>query len=190
LKIIFLHREIFEFHNFYCFKIIFLWKWQGHNVTHPLFAMFMRFLCWNLKPSLKFACCFLLFKKWRLLLMYVELVQLMTYRKIENNINQFFTLKYNTNHVWCFILWFAVCGLLFVCHVLQKVFVLKLGNHLENLHDACCCWKNGIYSPRHTRANGVFRLVNPPLVNSINVVNIVIAWKWIRKFACFILSLH
>jgi hypothetical protein len=34
--------------------------------------------------------------------MYVELVQLMTYRKIENNINQFFTLKYirlDTNHV-------------------------------------------------------------------------------------------
>jgi len=34
--------------------------------------------------------------------MYVELVQLMKYRKIENNINQFFTLKYitlDTNHI-------------------------------------------------------------------------------------------
>jgi hypothetical protein len=34
--------------------------------------------------------------------MYVELIQLMKYRKIENNINKLFTLKYitlDTNHI-------------------------------------------------------------------------------------------
>jgi mRNA-degrading endonuclease HigB of HigAB toxin-antitoxin module len=78
--------------------------------------------------------------------MYVELVQLMKYRKIENNINQFFTLKYitlDTNHLMFYIMVYGLRTIVFFCHVLQKVFVLKLGNHLENLHDACCCWKNG-----------------------------------------------
>jgi hypothetical protein len=39
MKIIFLHGEIFEFpSSIFCLKIfIFNCKWQGHNVTHPLF---------------------------------------------------------------------------------------------------------------------------------------------------------
>jgi len=42
-----------------------------------------------------------------------------------------------------YIMVYGLRTIVFFCHVLQKVFVLKLGNHLENLHDACCCWKNG-----------------------------------------------
>jgi hypothetical protein len=47
-------------------------------------------------------CMFIVVEKMNLLLMYVELVQLMRYRKIQNNINKLFMLKYiklDTNHV-------------------------------------------------------------------------------------------
>jgi hypothetical protein len=40
------------------------------------------------------------------------------------------------------------------------------------------------------KANGAIRLVNPRLINSINVVNAVTMWKWIASSLCFKFLFH
>jgi hypothetical protein len=40
------------------------------------------------------------------------------------------------------------------------------------------------------KANGVIRLVNPPPINLINVVNVVTMWKWIVGSLHFKFSFH